>query len=295
MSTPLTTRALWHMHRTPLAAVIKRAMRAGRSSACERRRSLAAGLPHDAATRAAATDLLRQGYAMLDGLADWSILEALGEHGGSKLRRAAELARSQATTHKSFWVRLSDEDVTGGQFDLANPMVRYALQPRILAVLADVMGELPQLSDVLLSLSEPTADDLKYSQLWHRDYDDIRTIKVFAYLTDVQSDDDGPFTFIPGPASDTHRFSMRTHMRDEEVFRGVGRDAVRAIKAPRLATFAVETSRCLHMGSRMALGHVRLLYTATFIQFPRVYPEPPPRFRLDDQLDAITRTVLVPT
>lgn len=294
MGTPLKTRALWHMHRTPLAGVLKRAMRAGRSSACELRRGLAAGLPHDASTRAAAANLRDDGYAMLDGVADPAILAALGEHGGSKLLRAAELARSQATTHKSFWVRLSDEDVAGGQFDLDNPMVRFALQPRMLAVLADVMGELPQLSDVLLSLSEPTTDDLTYSQLWHRDYDDVRTIKVFAYLTDVQSADDGPFTFISGPASDTHRFSMRTHMRDDEVFRGVSRDDVRVMMAPRLATFAVETSRCLHMGSRMAPGHLRLLYTATFIQFPRVYPEPPPRFRLDDRVDPVTRTVLVP-
>jgi hypothetical protein len=294
MPTPLKVRALWHMHRTPLAGVVKRAMRASRASACERRRSLAAQLPHDAATREAARLIQTQGYARLDSIVDPALLQALGQHGASKLERAAALAKSQATTHKSFWVRLSDEDVAGGQFDLGNPMVKYALQPRVLAVIAAALGELPQLSDVLLSLSEPTTEDLKYSQLWHRDYDDVRTIKFFAYLTDVQSEADGPFTFIPGPESDTHRFSMRTHMRDDEVFRGVRRDAVQSLVAPRLSTFAVETSRCLHMGSRLAPGHLRLLYTATFIQFPRVYPEPPLRFRLDDHLDPVNRAVLVP-
>jgi len=44
------------------------------------------------------------------------------------------------------------------------------------------------------------------------------------------------------------------------------------MKAPRLTSFMVDTAKCLHMGSRMAPGHGRLLYTATFFAFPRMYP-----------------------
>ena len=43
------------------------------------------------------------------------------------------------------------------------------------------------------------------------------------------------------------------------------------IIAPRLSAFAVETSRCLHMGSRVAQGHERLLFTATYTTAPRVF------------------------
>ena len=34
------------------------------------------------------------------------------------------------------------------------------------------------------------------SQMWHRDCDNLRDIKVMTYLTDVKEKDDGPFEFI---------------------------------------------------------------------------------------------------
>jgi len=39
-----------------------------------------------------------------------------------------------------------------------------------------------------------------------------------------------------------------------------------------LTSFMIDTAKCLHMGSRMGEGHGRLLYTATFFAFPRMYP-----------------------
>ncbi len=259
-----------------------------------RRQDLLASLPADAEVIACARRLGSDGYVMLDTLCEPEILEALDQHGTRKLERVADLALKQASMHKSFWVRLSDEDVRDGQFDLDNPLVRFALQPQILAVIAHALGEVPQLSDVLLTLSSDSDPGLKYSQLWHRDYDDVRTIKLFSYLTDVDSEADGPFTLIPGPVSDRQRFTRRTHVEDAVVLRG---GAVRpvAITGRRLSVFAVETSRCLHMGSRMAPGHSRLLYTATFIQYPRLYPEPPARFRVGAEVDELTRTVLTPS
>jgi hypothetical protein len=282
---------MWHLHRTPVAGALKGVARLAHRGACARRKDLLASLPADAEVIAGARRLGSDGYVMLDALCEPAILEALGQHGARKLERVADLALKQASTHKSFWVRLSDEDVRDGQFDLDNPLVRFALQPRILAVIAHALGEVPQLSDVLLSLSSDSDPGLKYSQLWHRDYDDVRTIKLFSYLTDVDSEADGPFTFIPGPVSDRQRFTRRTHVEDAVVLRG---GAVRpvAITGRRLSVFAVETSRCLHMGSRMAPGHSRLLYTATFIKYPRLYPEPPPRFRFGADVDELTRTVL---
>ena len=62
--------------------------------------------------------------------------------------------------------------------------------------------EEPQLSDVLLTLSQPTENKpLSYSQLWHLDHDDKRVCKLFIYLTDVRDTKDGPLTFIPAPSS----------------------------------------------------------------------------------------------
>lgn len=155
-----------------------------------------------------------------------------------------------------------------------------------------MFGEVPLLDYVLLTLSHSNYQDLSYSQLWHRDHDDVRTIKLFVYLTDVQSESDGPFTFLPGPVSDRFGFSLRSHRRDDEILPKVRAGEVRTVIAPRLTTFMVETSRCLHMGSRTAPGHSRLLYTATYITVPRLFPEPPPRFRLSGLETELERCVL---
>ena len=71
---------------------------------------------------------------------------------------------------------------------------------------------------------------------------------------------------------------MHSHRGDDEIFERIRRDEVQALIASRLSVFMVETSRCLHMGSRMAPGHQRLLYTATYFAAPRMFPKPPARF-----------------
>src|ERR1700704_6560114 len=75
-------------------------------------------------------------------------------------------------------------------------------------------------------------------------------VKMFVYLTDVESEADGPFTFLPGQVSDRFGFSLRSHRGDSEVVGKLSPNEPRAVIAPRLTAFMVETSRCLHMGSR---------------------------------------------
>jgi len=236
--------------------------------------------------------LNRDGFVALDSIVDPGVMQAMMTSGEDKYLRATELRSRQETTHKSFWVRLLDEDSQNGTLPSDNPFVRFAIQRPLIHVLAAALGEVPQLSDVLLTLSEESSSELAYSQLWHRDFDDIRTIKLFVYLTDVPTTAFGPFTFLPGPASDQFGRSMHSHMSDDKVFRTIPKSNVKEMIAPRCSTFMVETSRCLHMGSRMAPGHHRLLYTATFVTVPRPYVEPAPRFRSHGELDLLTEAVL---
>ena len=211
----------------------------------------------------------------------------------SKVDRLDELAGKQQLGHKSFWVSLLDEDLVDGAFATDHPFVRYALQPAALRIIGDFMHELPQLSDVLLTLSRPTENQpLSYSQLWHLDHDDKRVCKLFIYLTDVRDTADGPLTFIPAPESKPFRNTLKSHMSDDKVFSRVDRSAVKEMVAPRLSSFIVNTARCLHMGSRILSDRTRLLYTATYIQPPRIYPEPPARFRAVGALNEIERTAM---
>lgn len=296
MRKPITwQRIRWHLNRTPLARVVKSLRRLPLQQEIHRRRALLAELPATPVLKQHATQLREQGYTVLTDIVDPARMAALAAAGEAKLARARATEVRQDAGHKDFWVRLLDEDKQNGMLPVDNPFVQIALQPEILSIAGHAFGELPRLDYVLLTLSRSTGKDLSYSQLWHRDYDDTRVIKLFVYLTDVHDMEQGPFTFIPGPVSDRMGFRLRSHQADSEVATAIPLDAAQSIKAPRLSAFMVDTARCLHMGSRVAPGHERLLYTATFISIPRLYPEPPPSFRLTGQESPLFRSVLSST
>ncbi len=288
-------RILWHIYRSPIARFIKPLRRAGVRSEITRRRNLARGLVVLPKQQIHAEELIQNGYAVVSDVMDPEITRSLSEAALEKHQRAQKVSVKQVSSHKDFWTRLLDEDMQDGTLPTDSPFVTFALQPAVLAILARAFGELPQLDYVLLTLSRNSDKALSYSQLWHRDHDDTRVIKLFVYLTDVLSLDDGPFTFIPGPASDRFGFSLRSHRSDKALAGRVEAAEVTAMVAPRLSAFMVETSRCLHMGSRLSPGHERLLYTATYTSVPRLLPEPPPRFRLTGCESDVVKCVLSAT
>ena len=287
-------KTVWRLARTPAIHLIKTAYRWGDRGQIEKRRRLAANIASDEKIAALSEDFRQQGYCRLDAVVDSKLLQAVGQAGQQKLQRAGGVVHPQDVQHKDFWMRLLDEDKVDGTLPTDNPFVAFALQPAVVTVLARIYGELPLLDDVLLTLSRPTGKALALSQLWHRDYDDTRTIKIFIYLTDVVSTEDGPFTFVDGPLSDRLGSSLRSRRDDNEISCRVPAEAVREMLAPRLSVFMVDTGRCLHMGSRVSLGPARLLYTASYISVPRIYPEPPSRFRLVGNESEAVRWLLAP-
>jgi hypothetical protein len=242
---------------------------------------------------AKAAQLKKLGFVDVTDVVSRELAQAVAAHANAKVARADELAGAQKLGHKTFWLSLLDEDLVNNQFPTDHPFVRNAIQPEVLRIMAEHMGTLPQLSDVLLTLSRPMTDEkLTYSQLWHHDHDDKRVCKLFIYLTDVNNTADGPFTFLDSNASAPFRNRLRSHMADETVLAKAGPSAVREMIAPQLTSFIVDTARCLHMGSRIKSGHSRLLYTATFFPPPRIYPEPQPRFHAAGKLSPLDRAVL---
>ena len=284
----------WRLARTPAAGWIKRYQRLFVSDAIATRRELGRSLPRDVTITQTAKDFNRLGYCRLDELVDPALLHAAARAAAEKYAVAARASQAQEVHLKDFWSRLLDEDKIDGMLPTDNPFVAFALQPRILALLSEIYGELPFLDDVLLVLSRPTGKQLTLSQLWHHDYDDVRTIKLYIYLSDVACQEDGPFTFLPASASARVGMSLRSRRADEEIASKVPFGEIVQMIAPRLSVFMVETSRCLHMGSRVAAGHERLMYMASFISVPRMYPEPPPRFRLSGLESDVIRCVLTP-
>lgn len=285
-------RALWHINRTDLGWLVKGGLSLLNMDTLRHRRAQVAQLPQSPALAQASQTLEQQGYLDVSDLVSRALAEQVAKHAEDKLAKADALSGQQELGHKSFWVSLLDEDLKNGAYPASHPFVQYALQPEIVSILAGYMKQLPQLSDVLLTLSRPTENKLTFSQLWHHDHDDKRVCKLFIYLSDVNSLDDGPFTFMDAQSSNRFKNAPKSHMTDEKVFARIGKDAVHELIAPKFSSFIVDTARCLHMGSRITPGHTRLLYTATFFPPPRIYPEPKPRFYDDGPLDPVSRSVL---
>jgi hypothetical protein len=219
------------------------------------------------------TNLRTQGYTHLpEKFGSEKVLVELASGSHEKLMDRDRLKAEQVYVNKKFWVRLLDDEIKKKGLTSESPFVKFAIQDRILKLVASYLGEAPYLGSVTLTFSEHSQEKLKSSQLWHLDRDDVRMCKMFVYLTDVEDDDSGPFTFYDKTLSGkiTQTF-LGGHYPDEVVFPQVGKEPPIKMKGKKLAAFIVDTSRCFHMGSRVAPGSHRLLYTALFVTVPGIY------------------------
>jgi len=159
-------------------------------------------------------------------------------------------------------------------------IVEFALNEAFLAMSTQYLGGVPVLRRIsMLYSNHREYEDLIRSQLFHVDGDDIKQLKFFINLHDVQDELDGPFTFLS--AEYTAKFLQQYRKRhgalpasnrysDEEVFqdfmpstlqRGIGKTG---------EGLAVDTSRCLHYGSRIAPGHFRLVLFLQYVSYHNI-------------------------
>ncbi|MDZ4296055.1 MAG: hypothetical protein U1A16_01650 [Patescibacteria group bacterium] len=80
---------------------------------------------------------------------------------------------------------------------LENPFIRVAIHDRVLAVVHAYLGMYAKLDFFSANVTIPGGRDAAAagSQRWHRDPGDIRIIKMFVYLNDVDAET-GPFTYV---------------------------------------------------------------------------------------------------
>ena len=152
-------------------------------------------------------------------------------------------------------------------------LVHFALGDEMLGAATRYLGMVPHLSriDLMYSLPRTGGGGNIESQLFHLDHEGLTQIKHFIHVFDV-GEHEGPFTFIPADATarivrdvralrrrqkSGQDIELRRYSDDEIAAVGGTRDIV-TVTGPVGAGVAVDTSRCLHLGSRVDPGSFRL-------------------------------------
>lgn len=132
-------------------------------------------------------------------------------------------------------------------------VMELALSRPIVRLASKYLASIPMLSSVRLWWSPPNASAVD-SQLYHCDREDRRQLKVLINIT-ATTQKNGPFTIIPAEASERIKTAVKYDYKDyrltDEAVHAV-EDQVQeiAMTGPPGSASCVDTSRCLHYGSR---------------------------------------------
>lgn len=185
-----------------------------------------------------------------------------------KKRKLEAAAGPDSALHSKKWAFL--RSVLTNQDLAQNPaLVDFALSDGLLSLVTNYLGTIPHLNriDLLYSVAHGGEDAIS-SQIYHLDPEGMRQAKLFLNLRDV-GPDEGPFTFIPALESTRIVNAIRQRRStDSEVASGRyldheiagvgGLDKAIAVSGPAGSAGLVDTSRCLHFGSRVKPGTYRL-------------------------------------
>jgi hypothetical protein len=182
-----------------------------------------------------------------------------------------ELAKEQRKK-RGFLKNLLDND----DLRAAPLLVDFALSDPLLSIVTNYLGVIPRLTrvDLVYSIPRQMPDEHIASQLFHQDPEGVRQAKVFLNVFDV-NEEHGPFMFIPASRSEEIVPAIRhqrrqtgardeVRYRDEEVRAQGGLADVVRLRGPAGTAAVIDTSRCLHAGSRIRPGYFRL---CLFIQY----------------------------
>ncbi len=212
------------------------------------------------------SELKATGYADGNGEIDPALLAELTAAADARLNEGVDGPKL-----RTFFTQLTDQK----DMNLDSIYVRFALQPAVQKLVCSYFNNtVPYLCNVALLLSTGTEGDTwSQSQLWHLDYNDSLTLKLWVYLTDVTDVENGPFTYIPAePSRKVPNTFFPGRVADETMEKAGLNASFCLVYGPKQKVFYIDTARCYHLGSRLKPGQHRLAYIATFVTHKPLYP-----------------------
>lgn len=154
---------------------------------------------------------------------------------------------------------LVDHAVTA--LDSSSPLLSFALSDGVVSAAARYLGMVPILTGITI-LASPyvPSEGFAGSQLFHSDWEASRQVKVFVLCSEVERKN-GPLTAVTAEASTRVKAAVGYHyggpafrLPDEEVLTRIESDSLSAFVGPVGAVTFIDTSSCLHFGSRVEAG-----------------------------------------
>lgn len=148
-----------------------------------------------------------------------------------------------------------------------NPLLKVALDRKLLEIASSYLGLWPVLHSVSAWLNVPTEAPPEYSQLWHRDPEDLKLLKVFIYLADVD-EQCGPFTYIPrthpfgADVEKAQAYDKKKRLPDDSVSQIFPPSEWRVCTGP-VQTMILADTIGYHRGGKPTVGR-RILITFTY-------------------------------
>ena len=159
----------------------------------------------------------------------------------------------------------------GVEFCWHPKLIQFMVSRPILDAATVYLGAVPRLASARLCWS-PHNETAQSSQLFHFDFEDLTQLKVFINIFETK-EDQGPLTFLPAHVSDQVQRSIGSilgRVRDERIYEAGGKGRELKLVGPSGSGAFLDTSRCLHYGSRFNQKD-RLVLIIQFLKFHSSY------------------------
>jgi hypothetical protein len=162
------------------------------------------------------------------------------------------------------------QDLLPDDLSLDSSYLRFALDDSLVAALTAYFRMVPILRTVDLWYSFHAEKEPSSSQRWHLDSDDVTQVKVWIHCSDV-GPASGPLTVIDAATSEELTrvldYDFREgHRVDDDRIDELAGAAITPLEGPAGTVHLVDTSRCFHMGSRVARGGIpRRIFVAQYL------------------------------